>query len=104
MFPATVCEQLTVVAEDKETGSREVGVELDEDDVGGRVDGLQSRVPTKLANLRRGLVWTVPAYKHTHTDRDSESLCYKESAWKQKTHERLDFLYRTIAEQSRPKT
>lgn len=45
-------------------------MEFDEDDVGGRVDGLQSRVPAKLANLRRRLVWTVPAEKqrgkHTH--------------------------------------
>lgn len=60
-----------MVAQDKEAGSREVGVEFDEDDVRGRVDGLQSRVPTKLANLRRRLVWTIPTgkqrgKKHTH--------------------------------------
>lgn len=42
-----------MVAQDKEAGSGEVRVEFDEDDVGSRVDGLQSGVPAKLANLRR---------------------------------------------------
>lgn len=42
-----------MVAQDKEAGSGEVRVEFDEDDVGSRVDRLQSCVPTKLANLRR---------------------------------------------------
>jgi hypothetical protein len=39
-------------------------VELDEDDVGGGVDGLQSRVAAELANLGRGLVRTVPVINH----------------------------------------
>lgn len=51
---------LTVVAEDEEAGSREVRVELDQDDVGGGVDRLQSRVPAKLADLRGRLVRAVP--------------------------------------------
>lgn len=48
-----LCSSLTMVAEDKEASSREVRVEFNEDNIGGRVDGLQGSVPTELANLRR---------------------------------------------------
>lgn len=41
-----------MITKDKKASSREVRVEFDEDDVGGRVDRLQSCVPAKLANLR----------------------------------------------------
>lgn len=56
-----------MVTQHKETGSREVRVEFDEDDVGGRVDRLQSCVPTKLPNLGRGLVRAIPAEKQRET-------------------------------------
>lgn len=53
---------LTVVAEHEESGSREIRVELDEDDVGGGVDRLQSRVAAELADLRGRLVRAVPGW------------------------------------------
>lgn len=53
---------LTVVAEDEEACSREVRVELDQDDVGGGVDRLQSRVPAELADLRGRLVRAIPGW------------------------------------------
>lgn len=51
-----------MVAEDEEAGSGEVRVELDQDDVGGGVDRLQSRVAAELADLRGRLVRTVPGW------------------------------------------
>lgn len=49
-----------MVAEHEEAGSREIRVELDQDDVGGGVDRLQGRVAAELADLRGRLVRTVP--------------------------------------------
>jgi len=60
--------KLTVVAQDKEASPGEVGVELDEDDVGGGVNRLQSRVPAELTNLRRGLVGTIPAINNNNKE------------------------------------
>lgn len=51
-----------MVAEDEESGSGEIRVELDEDDVGGGVDRLQSCVPAELADLRGRLVGAVPGW------------------------------------------
>lgn len=53
---------LTVVAEHEKAGSGEIRVELDQDDVGGGVDRLQSCVPAELADLRGRLVRAVPGW------------------------------------------
>lgn len=65
---------LTVVAEDEEAGSREVRVELDQDDVGGGVDRLQSRVAAELADLRGRLVRTVPGWWQRERERERKSI------------------------------
>lgn len=70
--------KLTVVAQDKEASPGEVGVELDEDDVGGGVNRLQSRVPAELTNLRRGLVGTIPAMNNNKETKKAEALRHLE--------------------------
>lgn len=69
---------LTVVAEDEEACTREVRVELDQDDIGGGVDRLQGRVPAELADLRGRLVRAVPGWQQKVQKKTKKRSSYKQ--------------------------